>query len=184
MMPSCSKRGLESFMPNLSCHRMGGVGLQRHQGDLNESLLKMVPQSQDGSSYWNTNDHMQTHIQKRSIWNHKSRGHMRGFHFVHTCVPSPRRLKPPDGRSGCSTAATQTETGHSASAQEGFVQFLFFFLSLDLTFSLQCQSNLDYNILSVFTAQTWQRGIFKSHRQAMPLKNNNKKTKKKPRTDP
>lgn len=48
MMPSCSKRGLESFMPNLSCHRMGGVGLQRHQGDLNESLFKMVPQSQDG----------------------------------------------------------------------------------------------------------------------------------------
>lgn len=48
MMPSCSKRRLESFMPNLSCHRKGGVGLQRHPGDLNESLLKMVPQSRDG----------------------------------------------------------------------------------------------------------------------------------------
>lgn len=175
-MPSCSKRGLESFMPNLSCHRMGGVALQRHQGDLNESLLKMVPQSQDGYAInlpvqllEHKRPHANTHTET-IIWNHKSRGHVRGFHFVHTCVPSPRRLKPPDGRSGCSTAATHTETGRSASAQEGFVQFLFFF-SLSISLSL-------FRVSQIWITTSWQRGIFKSHRQAMPLKKNQQKTKK------
>lgn len=65
------------------------------------------------------------------------------------------------------------ETGRSVSEQQGNLDLYSFFLFFCFfsIFSPMCHSDLDYSILSISTAQTdtWQRSIFISHRQVVPL---------------
>lgn len=77
MMPSCSKRGLESFMPNLSCHRMGGVGLQRHPGDLNESLKNGPAKSRRVQLLEHKRPHANTHTETINLKPQEQRTHER-----------------------------------------------------------------------------------------------------------
>lgn len=177
-MPSCSKRGLESFMPNLSCHRMGGVGLQRHQGDLNESLFKMVPQSQDGYAInlpvqllEHKRPHANTHTETINLKPQEQRTRERFSLRSHLrALPSKAQTT---GRSLWLFDRSHPHGNRSLCFSTGGICTVSLFLSL-------------FRVSQIWITTSWQRGIFKSHRQAMPLKKNNKKTKntKKPRTDP
>lgn len=114
---------------------------------------------------------MQTHIQKRSSETTRAEDTWEVFtSFTPAC--------PPLEGSNHRTVALAVRPQPPTRKQVALLQHRRDLYSFSFSFSLSISLSL-FRVSQIWITTSWQRGIFKSHRQAMPLKKtNNKKPKK------